>query len=128
MIKCEHFIYNLWPDEGYKLLKSLGVTSLISSDTLRDLCLIGEQVSSETIMEMWWHKEKVVTISFIRPTQDKDNRKGSWNHTIIIPIMDYLKLTQPKTIFAPYFIKELTEPPESLESITIGEATVENPV
>ena len=118
MIQCEHFIYGLDPRSGIHLKKSAGVNTLLSDDNLQLLCHIGDTVTQTTFFHTWFPTDNLLAVSRVHPVHDDYGRTGFWNHTILIPFHDYLKLTQPQVLFAPHFITSL-EDTAKLHPITI---------
>lgn len=120
MVRCEHFIYALFPT-GYKLLRSPGLDKVLSKRNLSYLCHISDRREEEATIQIWFPDEKILSISSIHPVADQYGRHGLWNHTIIISIDDYIQLTQPSNIFKPYFISKLPDPNTALKPLLIGE-------
>jgi hypothetical protein len=124
LIQCEHFIYALF-NEGYKLHATPNLKKLLNDDNLKYLCHIGDKTKQETVVQVWFPTENLLSVSSIHQTSDKYGRKGIWNHTILVSAEDYFQLTQPSTIFKPYFLKEL--PAElPLTAIQIGKEETKN--
>ena len=115
----EHFLYALFPDGKLGLIKTSGVNKILtdkSMEFLRKKTCNGEPY--------WLPTEQVVAIQHIEQATDKDGREGVWNHTLLIPIGEYIRLTDPCKLFSKYFIPKISvfdKSPESLEPIKTGE-------
>jgi hypothetical protein len=123
-LQLEHFIYGLEKKNGIQIYKSKGVTALIGDNHLQFLCHVGDNVAEETYFQIWLPGDKpVLAVSRVHPVKDEYGRKGVWNHTILIDFNDYLQLTQPQSLFSPYFIRALDESKNytPLQPITIEE-------
>lgn len=121
-ISCLQFIFGQFGKLGYKFLKTADLNQRLSESSIIELCRQGGGLKKEIVQARFLDNENMVAISYLKPTSDEMDRSGIWNHTILIHINDYLQLTEPGKIFAPYFIRELKEPPKNpLEPIIIGE-------
>ncbi len=58
-------------------------------------------------------------VSYIEPIRDEYNRKGVWNHTIIVNLKEYFESTAPTELLAKSFIRYSANPPKKLEPITL---------
>jgi hypothetical protein len=124
LIKCEHFIYGLHQRRGIQLYKSKGLTKLVNDDNLQFLCHVGDNAVEETYFQIWLPGDNpVLAVSKVHPAKDEYGRNGVWNHTIVIDINDYVKLTQPHNLFASHFIKALDDSADysTLQPILIEE-------
>ena len=111
-MKCEHFIYGLFKRYGIKLIKSPGLTKLLTSEIIEYLCQLKEN------KEYYW-PNGTITITQVQAASDEYGRDGVWNHTIAVNILDYLAYTQPTKMLAPHFIGKLEKPPFTLQSIDV---------
>lgn len=111
MIHCEHFICGEFNGIGYRLIKSSNVDLILTEKSLRHLTHLDR--SNQTLLP-----EGYIAITTIRHTKDEYDRNVTWNHTILIHVQDYFKL-HPPTLFKPYVITELEQPPTTLEPIII---------
>lgn len=116
MISCEHFIYSL----ATGLISSPNVEKLLTPLELDFLCHIGDQAETENCFRTSINPH-MLAISYIKPVQDKYNRKDVWNHTILIKYKDYFedRETKPVELVAPHFISPIKEPIASLGPIEI---------
>lgn len=73
--------------------------------------LDGDQVIHQTVLP-----EGLVAISFVKQVKDEYNREGTYNHTILVSVKDYLD-SHPPTLFEPYFIKHLDKLVDTLEPL-----------
>ena len=102
-MKAEHFIYGYFPKNGVKLIKSPGITDkLLSKDELTYLCHVADKLAEPAML--WWTNGHVFTFTSTHPTQDEYKRKTVWNHTIILPFADYIRITEPFGFLSSHFI------------------------
>jgi hypothetical protein len=120
VVRCEHFIYGLFPNIGYRLIATPRLPHLICASTFTTLKNLGMHADSKVTFQIYWEAERVISVSTVRPMTDVHGRKGVWNHTILISLDDYLKLTQPHTILAPFSIAPLNDPPRTLSPLVVG--------
>lgn len=123
-----HFIHGQFGKDGYRLFKSRDLTQKISEETLIDLSRQGGGLNGEVIRVSYRAKENMIAVSYLRSTNDEISRSGVWNHTILISVEDYLKLTNASKLFESFFIRELKEPPRNpiLEPIEVEECPRNN--
>lgn len=120
MILCEHFIYALFNVGAYRLIKSPDAEKLLSEENFSRLCHLTDKIQKPEEQAQWFPDENVLAISFLRPTTDEYGRKGGWNHTILIKVVDYCVLTDPVALFRRHFIREFGNPPEMLQPLQVG--------
>ena len=87
----EQFIYALTP-KGYVLTKSKGVDTALRQTTIRKLCKLKQSD------DLWHPHEECLTLSTVESVTDQFHREGVRNHTLIVPIVDYLAYTQPRKL------------------------------
>jgi len=103
---CEQFIYGLFPNAGYKTLKTTGVDKLLTEQSFNQLkALRLNHDEPEAIIQMHFSSEDLVTVTYLKRTTDDYGRAGILNHTIIIKIADYLSCFPPKQIVQDCFIQ-----------------------
>lgn len=113
MIQAEHFIYALFNKSGYKCLKSPLVDKLLNQKSIYQLCHIGDKLEGNAVIQLWWPSEHVISVSNIVPMQkDQYNRKGVWNHTILLKIEDYFQLAKPSNLLADSLLSPMNEAPK----------------
>ena len=118
---CEQFIYGLFPDAGYKTVKTNGVDELLTKQSFNQLkALRLNHDEQETVIQMHFASEDLITVTYLKRTTDNYGRAGIINHTIIMRTSDYLSRFPPKHIVENYFIQTLNSPP-NLKPIAIGE-------
>jgi hypothetical protein len=120
MIQLEHFILAPFNRLGIRIFKTSHLNEKISESTLIELCRQGGGLKKEVIRITPKPNENIVAVSYLKPVNDDMNRSSIWNHTIIISVYNILELIDLSKVLAPYFIKELADPPEKLEPIEIG--------
>jgi len=118
MFQCEHFVYALFNNLGYKTLKTGRLDVILTTNNLYNLQRLPER--SQTYVH-WLETEQLVAFSKVRGARDEYDRKGVWNHTLLIHINDYLAYTQtrPAETLDAYFLRELPSPSTRLEPIQI---------
>jgi hypothetical protein len=114
MITAEQFIYALFDKGGYKLYKSPLVDKLLNTKSVYQLCHIGDKLQGNAVIQMWWPTEHVITVSNIVPMQlDQYNRKGVWNHTVLMKVEDYFQLAKPGGLLAHLLLSPFSEAPKT---------------
>lgn len=114
----EHFLFALTKEGNYTFIKSHGVNQLISDVNIQYL----RQKLQQPKDPYWLPTEQAVAIQLIDEVKDDYGRTGVWNHTLLIPIDEYIRLTNPYALFSKYFFKKDGEVPIRLEPIEV-EAT-----
>jgi len=104
MIHCDHFIYGYFKNMGYRLLKSRGVDTLITSSQLNYLSHLGDKAEELTYSQTYYPDNDVLAISKITPARDQYYRRAIWNHTLIFTLSDCLTIA--RRILEPYFIAQ----------------------
>lgn len=110
----ESFLFALDKDGNYHYIKSHGVNQLLSDVNLQYL----RQKRSNPKEPYWLPTEQVVAIQLIDQVKDDYGRIGVWNHTLLIPIDEYIRLTNPYKLFSKHFLKK-GDIPETLKPITL---------
>jgi len=119
---CEQFIYGLFPDAGYKTLKTNGVDKLLTKQSFNQLKgLRLNHDEQTTVIQMHFSSEDIITVTHLQRTTDNYGRAGIINHTIIMRTSDYLSHFPPKQIVENYFIQTLNSPP-TLTPLIIGQS------
>jgi len=113
LIVCEHFVYASFPRLGHRLIASPNVHDLLSAKSLQYLKDLRDGSVIQTFLP-----EKIVAISYLKLKQDEYCRETLWNHTILVPIQDYLRLNYPNFAES-HFIQELDKIPKSLKPLEI---------
>jgi len=112
MTTVEHFIYALFNKSGYKWFKSPFVDKLLNAKSLYQLCHIGDKLEGNAVIQLWWPTEHVISVSNIVPMmRDQYNRKGVWNHTVLLKIEDYFQLAKPSNLLANSLLSPMNEAP-----------------
>jgi hypothetical protein len=89
-MKLEHFWYGLTDGDGYVFKRSPKVLSMLRDFSLR--YLQGLPARNNAVYS-WLPTEQVVAISAITKAKDNAKREGVANHTVLIPIKEYISLT-----------------------------------
>jgi len=121
IILLEHFIYGPFPNHGYRFIKTSHIYDQISDQELLEICQQGGGIKKPTIITKC--PNATIPISLLVPVTDESERKGMWNHTILIKLGDLLKLIDLSKLLEPYFIHPLDKPPDKFEPIQIGKVT-----
>lgn len=119
MIRCEHFIHALFNGYGIRLKQTSKVDKMLSEQNLRRLYELGNRIRKEQIKYLYFPDEQVISASFLKPVQDEHGRRGSYNHTILVPLNDYFSIAPPADMFADSFIKDLKAPPDTLKPLEV---------
>ena len=114
-MKIEHFLYGMI-DGKIVLYKTAGVTHILSDKNFQFLRAL---TATDSDKYWWLPTEQVVALPHIESVTDEDGRTWVLNHTLLMPIHDYLKLTDPNNFLSHLFI---TKPinPEKFETFTIN--------
>lgn len=86
-----------------------------SQAQLRRLSPDGREREAYTILD----KERLIAFSYLKPVIDKYGREGFWNHTILVPIIDYIESSKAIEKFRPFFIKNMKNPVQPLKPIVM---------
>lgn len=112
-MRFEHFLYGAFNGVGIRLVKSPGVDQILSRKSLTYLLRLDGESPIQTLTP-----ENYVAVTYLRNDKDEYDRRTTWNHTILVPMRDFFTLNPP-TMFNPYFISELSEPPVSLKPLKV---------
>ncbi len=113
-MKVEAFFYGMIKGK-IVLLKTDSVTNIISDSSFQFLRKLTPQDNN-----VWWlPTEQIVAISKIIEIDDNDGRTWVQNETFLVPISDYLKLTNPQSIFQKFFEIPVNDLPLSFEPLQI---------
>lgn len=113
-MKCEHFLYGQFNGVGYRLVKSTHLDDILTEESLHYLCAL----DGPGVIQTWLPKDQAVAVSYLSYTLDEYARRNMWNHTIVIPILDYMNIHSPD-LFEPFFVRETDEPPQNLKPLRI---------
>lgn len=113
-MKIEHFLYGMFNGKIH-LFKSPGVNKLLSDKNFQYLRKLNIKDSDHYL---WLPTEQIIALPHIEEVSDKDGREWVINHTLLIHIHDYIRLTNPLKHLSQFFFKS-PDLPETLESITI---------
>ena len=117
-MKCHHFTYGLFNGHGYVFTFTDGLNELTTQKMLDKLKSLTQDD------QMLWPPQHpggdhIISCTHIQQAKDEFNRTGTFNHTIIMQLTDYLALTNPLRILDGYFMQRPDEPPATLEPIMI---------
>lgn len=113
MNALEQFLFAMDENGIYQFIKSPGVTSLLSDASLQYL----RQKQHNNNEPYWLPTEQCVAVQYIDHVKDGDNRDGVWNHTLLIPIDEYIRRTGPYKLFSKHFIRKGSPVPATLEPV-----------
>jgi hypothetical protein len=119
MVTCEHFLHALFPDVGIKLLKSPRLWQLVDTPLQTYLQHLADHATEPTVIQMWFPDRNLISVSYVKPVTDQHGRQGTWNHTIIVKIDEFLQISQPSTILSPFLIRSLDAPPQVFPPIEV---------
>jgi len=110
-MKCEHFLIGYFPGLGQRVARSPRVNEILSFEAWQHLLRQGGNLTSELVTVTNLCNEKMMAVSYLKPTVDELGRKGVWNHTVLIPCVDISKALA--ALLDPLFIKSLQEAPKT---------------
>jgi len=114
-MKIEHFFYGMI-DGKITLLKTTGVSRLLQDKTFQRLRELRE---ADSDIYLWLPTEQAIALPHITKVYDKAGREFIQNHTLLIGIHDYLRLTNPKNLLLPFILSPFQEVPETFEPIKV---------
>lgn len=120
-MECEQFISCL----SKLLTTSPNIEKVVSLAELEFLIHVGNGVEEAKCLRTTVNDD-YGAVSYIEPVRDEYNRKGVWNHTIIVNLKEYFNSTAPITMFANKFFTYTVNPPKQLPTLTVKE-NVPNP-
>jgi hypothetical protein len=89
-MKLEHFWYGLTDGDGYVFKRSSKVLSILRDSSLRYLQSLP---AKKDAVYSWLPTEQLVAISTVTKAKDNARREGVANHTVLVPIKQYISLT-----------------------------------
>lgn len=122
LTRCEQFIVGNFKGHGSTPLRSEKLGDVLSPENWRHLAQLGGDVEAEckkrgvdhfeTRTILW--DDKVVAYSFLKPTRDERyDRRGAFNHTILVPIESIINGFNIDAKISPLFARNLEEPPKN---------------
>jgi hypothetical protein len=118
-VKIHRFFYGMVNGKVTQM-KTEGVNQILSDSNFQRLKSLGVEDSDKYL---WLPTEQVIAVPHITETVDKAGRKFVRNETLLIPIHEFLKFTDPALIFSPFFL-DVDDIPESLEPLEIDKSTL----
>ena len=115
-MQCEQFISCL----SKLIVTSPNIEKVVTLEELEFLIHLGNGVKEPECLRTIVN-DHYGAVSYIEPVQDEYNRKGVWNHTIIVDLKDYFNSTAPVTVFANSFFTYSESPPKKLPTLTVQE-------
>src|SRR4030067_2722314 len=112
-MRIERFLFGMF-DGHIGLIKTSGVTSLITDASFQFLTGLIEDPENGYY---WLPTEQVVAFPHIITVHDGDGREFVQNETYLIPIHDYIKLTNTVARFPQVSEREFL--PETLEPLEV---------
>lgn len=100
----ERYLYALLPSGEYILDYTSGLDGFCD-ETLEYIRT--REVGSHVY---WLPLEQCVVRQLVESTDDRSGREGVWNSAAIIPINEYLQLTDPYALLEPYLIVKCENP------------------
>lgn len=96
-MKLEHFWYGLTNGDGNIFKRS---NKVLSTLTPKNLEVLQGLKANKDFQVNWLPTEQIVAVSSVENAKDRDGRQGVTNHTLLIPIKQYLQITpQPNAVF-----------------------------
>jgi hypothetical protein len=122
MSSCEHFFHGHIKGYGSTVRQSSGVDEILSPSNWRYLVMLGGNLEAEVkklgtdhleVRTILWD-DKLVAYSFLKPTRDEAyGRSGTFNHTILVPILWYIDGSNIGTKIPALFWRNLEQPPKN---------------
>ena len=118
----ERYLFALLPEDGYTVRKTMGLNN-VSDSSIEYLrrCPV-----SDKEYVYWLPDEQMVVVQRVEKNYEfpdmplgEQGRGGVWNSAALIPINDYLRLTNPVEILSQYLVPKSDKAPERLESVTV---------
>jgi hypothetical protein len=122
-ITLEHFLFGLFPDEtdGKDKIQLYPSPNIYKVLTDRNYQILREFQPDSNGKYSWLPDEQAVALHHIEMVEDAAGRTWTRNHTLIVPIHVYLKLSNPFKKFKTYLKNDLEKPVDGLHSIVIDE-------
>jgi len=95
----ERFVYGMF-DGKIVLYKTQGLNKILSDKNFQILRNLGVEYDGQYF---WLPTEQVVALPWITKVDDDDGREFIQNRTLIVPIHDYLQLTNVNTCLTRFF-------------------------
>lgn len=115
-MRIQRFLYGMF-DGKICLLKTDGVNNILSDTNFQKLRKLTPEDSDKYL---WLPTEQVVALPHIETVEDDDGRTWVQNQTLLIPIHDYIQLTNPIQLLSKFFLPVLAEVPKSLEPLEVS--------
>lgn len=115
-VLCEQFIASL----SEILVASSNIEKILTLEELEFLIHLGNGAKEPQCLRTIIN-DQYGAVSYIEPVHDEYNRKGVWNHTIIINLKDYFNSTTPIKLFQNHFLAYTKSPPKKLPQLRIEE-------
>ena len=116
IVNCEQFIASL----SEILATSPNIEKILTLEELEFLIHLGNGAKESQCLRTIIN-DHYGAVSYIEPIHDEYNRKGVWNHTIIINLKDYFNSTAPIKLFSNHFLTYQDTPPKKLSQLRIEE-------
>lgn len=107
----EQFIFAIDRDGKYTFLKSPRVMQLITDGNLENL-----RQKRVDLSPYWLSTEQIVAFQHVEQVL-AEKRVAFFNHTLLIPILEYLRYPEPYSFFSKLLLTSKDELPASLRSL-----------
>jgi len=115
-VQCEQFIASL----SEIIATSPNIEKILTLEELEFLIHLGNGAKEPQCLRTIIN-DQYGAVSYIEPVHDEYNRKGVWNHTIIVNLKDYFNSTAPLKLFQNHFLAYTESPPKKLSQLRIEE-------
>jgi len=115
-MKIHHFLYGMINGK-IVLYKTDQVNQLLTDKNFQ---ILRGLTAEDSDKYLWLPTEQIVALPHIISVNDNNGRSWVLNHTLLIPIHDYLKLTNANKLLSHLFITQPIEPAK-FEPLTIKE-------
>lgn len=102
---CENFLIGYF-NSRYNYITSDALLKVLGQESLEYLRRLGGNVQGETVAVTPLCRDKLLAISFLKPTRDEMGRPGVWNHTILLPCSNVYSSLDLPTLLADKFIRQ----------------------
>lgn len=116
VVECEQFIASL----SEIIVASQNIEKILTLEELEFLIHLGNGIKEPQCLRTIIN-DCYGAVSYVEPIHDEYNRKGVWNHTIIINLKDYFNSTEPIILFANLFFTFTEKPPKKLPALRVEE-------
>ena len=105
-IPVAQFSYGLTYSGIDEYAESGNIGEYLPSKAINLLIEQGKEITEETRIVKKFKQEQIISVTNIMPVKDVHGRAGTWNHTILVRVEDYIRFTQPENLFQEHFVRD----------------------